>query len=92
VANRLFRGIARGAVAVGKVVAKIWQRAEKLGLNDELLALALKHVKEVALIHASNDERREYVVRKLQELLPNLPERVIRIAIELAVDEWKANG
>ena len=83
-----FRALGRVFIGIGKGLLAALRFAERHGLTDDLLDLALRHVIDAQAQFASNDERREYVVRKLQG--PFVPESVARLAVELAVARYKA--
>ena len=76
--------------AFGKVktlVQKAWHLAEVAGVNDELLAFALKYIKIANKKFVDNTERREFVV----QLLVNnkVKESLARLVVELAFNMWK---
>jgi hypothetical protein len=69
--------------SVGKVLGKALSLAAKVGLDDAVVALALKWVKVADQKYVSNPEKREWVVSILVQR--GIPERIARIAVELAL-------
>ena len=75
----------------GKLGKLIWtglKHAEKLGLNDKTMKLALEVVKTAASTSKSNDEKREWAVKVLTTA--GIPEILARLSVELAVLAFKA--
>ena len=84
----VLKAIGRVFVGIGKGILAALRFAEKHGLTDELIDLALQHVIGAQAQFTSTDERREYVVGKLKG--PFVPESVARLAVEIAVQRYKA--
>lgn len=80
--GRLFTGI-------GKLVARAFQSSVGRGLTDAVMDAALAYVRAAAGRFTDNAERREWAVDMLARKL-HIPESLARVAIELAVQAWKA--
>ncbi len=76
--------------ALGGLIKKALGYAAKAGLTDEVMKKALELVRQAAEQFADNTERREFVIAALMRL--GLPERLARLAVELAVMIWKKEG
>lgn len=74
---------------LGKFVWEGLEQAGVKGLTDELVQEALAWAKVAAQQALSNDKKREFVVRALVARFPLVPESVIRLAVELAVQILK---
>lgn len=73
---------------IGSFISKIWGAAEKLGLTDELVKIALGWVKVADEKYVDNAEKREWVVGILKA--KGIPESIARLAVELAVRAFKS--
>lgn len=71
------------------LVKKAWALVENAGINDDVLAFAMKWVRAAESKYVDNAEKREWVVALLKAQL-KLPESVARLAVELAVRLVKA--
>lgn len=76
--------------ALGGLIKKAFGYAQRAGLTDEVLKRALELVRQAAEQFEDNTERREFVIAALMRL--GLPERLARLAVELAVMIWKKEG
>ena len=85
----ILKAIGRAFVGLGKGILIALRFAERHGLTDDLVDLALNHVLDANRLFTSNDERREYVVAKLKGQY--VSESVARLATEMAVQQWKAH-
>lgn len=85
----LFHVFGRAFIGIGKGILAALRFADKHGLTDDLVNLALRHVMDAQAQFATNDERREYVVSKLKGHF--VPESIARLAVELAVAKYKAS-
>ena len=73
---------------VKTLVQKAWHLAEVAGVNDELLAFALKWIRVANAKFIDNTERREFVVQLL--LNRKVPESIARLAVEMAFQVYKS--
>jgi hypothetical protein len=73
---------------LGKLLRKAANLAVEVGISDELLDLALSWVRVASTSFTDNAERREFVVKMLTS--KGIPESVARLAVELAVQLFKA--
>lgn len=80
-------GIFKG---IGRAIKRALQFAERHGLTDDLLAHATRLVAGAAVNATLTDNaaRREWAVSVLQRHT-HVPESVVRLAVELAVQEYK---
>ena len=74
-------------LGVGKLLGEAFQLVQKLGLDDDLIRLALPYVRQADAKFVSNDERREWCVNVLKAM--KIPEVVARIVVELAYSMYK---
>lgn len=74
---------------VGSAIVVALGFASANGLTDAVIEIAKEQVKAAASSALDNTEKREFVVSKLSGML-HLPESVIRLAVELAVNAVKA--
>ena len=81
---------------LGKVFGKIvglvkqaWNIAEKIGVNDELMAFALKWIKVADTKYVDNTKRREFVVALLVK--KGISESISRLIVEMAFQIYKKN-
>lgn len=79
------------AAHVGSAIVAALGFASATGLTDAVVEIAKKQVKEAALSQLDNADKREMVVEHLVGLL-HLPESVVRLAVELAVQAVKAEA
>ena len=70
---------------IGKLIAY----AGLKGLTDELVEVAKAWVKIAAGKELDNTQKREFVVKILASKFPAIPESIIRLAVELAVQAVK---
>lgn len=73
---------------LGGLIKRAFAVAESNGLTDAHVDSAVVLVKQAAAQFADNDTRREWVVSAL--VAAGLKESLARIAVELAVQIWKA--
>ena len=83
----IFKAIGRAFVGIGKGILAALRFAEKHGLTDDLVDLALSHVATAQVKFITNQERFDYVVGRIQG--PFVPESVARLAVELAGQRYK---
>lgn len=79
--GRFFKKVGKG---IGKLAKLAYGYAENLGLDDDIIGLALKYVKLAEASYVDNVEKREFVVGLLKKAFPQLPESVLRYAVETA--------
>lgn len=72
---------------LGSLITRAFNLVKAAGLDDDLVALALKHVRLANDRFVDPAEKREYVVAYLQKR--GVPETVARIATELAYRLYK---
>jgi hypothetical protein len=75
---------------IGGILKRAFAFAQEQGLSDDIIQAALKLVKEAAERFQDNTERREWVIAGLRAF--GIPERIARLAVELAVVIWKKEG
>lgn len=66
----------------GKLIKKAFGYAKSLGLTDDLVQLALKHVRIANDRFVDNEMKREWVVERL--VAAGIKESIARLAVELA--------
>lgn len=64
--------------------------AKDSGLTDALVAAAAGLVREAAATIDTNEEKRAFVLVGLKAAFPKIPESILNLAIELAVQAFKA--
>ena len=69
-------------------ISKAFRRAEKFGLNDQLIKDTLGWVEMASDRLSTPEQRREWVVAVL--VARKVPESVARLAVEVAVQIWKS--
>ena len=72
---------------IGKLLGKAFHIAQSLGLDDDLIRLALPYVRQADKKFVDNAERREWCVNVLKAM--KVPEMVARIAVEFAYGLYK---
>jgi hypothetical protein len=72
------------------LMKKAFGRAQKFGLTDETVKVALGWVEQAANMFGTGTERREFVVARLRD--KGIPESIARLAVEVAVQAWKAKA
>ncbi len=73
----------------GKVIWGALEQAGIKGLSDELVDVAKAWVKVAAQQQLDNTQKREFVVKAVAAKFPAIPESIIRLAVELAVQAVK---
>ncbi len=77
-------------LGLGKTLLAALGHATLNGLKDEVLDAAKEWVKVAANTEfLDNGARREFVVKVLREKFPFVPESIVRLAVELAVQAVK---
>lgn len=69
---------------------KAFNIAKDAGLTDAIVAAAAELVKTAAETIDTNEEKRAYVLVGLKAAFPKVPESILNLAIELAVQAFKA--
>lgn len=64
--------------------------AQKAGLTDVLTAAAANLVEAAASTIDTNEERKAFVFAGIKAAFPKVPDSIINLAIELAVQAFKA--
>ena len=72
---------------IKSLAQKAWHLAELAGVNDELIAFALKWIRVANKKFVDTKERREFVVQLL--LNRKIPESVARLVVEMAFQIYK---
>ena len=72
---------------LGKFLGKAFHIAQSLGLDDDLIRLALPYVRQANAKFVDNNERREWCVNVLKAM--KVPQSIARIAVELAFQLYK---
>lgn len=83
-----FKAIWNGLKGLGKLIGKAFSSAEARGLTEAIFQQALALVREVALELIPNAAKREQTVSTL--VSAHIPESIARLAVELAVQQVKA--
>ncbi len=73
----------------GKTIWSALEQAGIKGLTDELVDVAKQWVKVAAEQQMDNKQKREFVVKAVASKFPSIPESIIRLAVELAVQAVK---
>ena len=84
----ILKAIGKAFVGIGNGILAGLRFAEKHGLTDDLVNLAFQHVSSAQGKFTTNEERFNYVVGRIQGRY--VPESIARLAVELAVQRYKA--
>lgn len=74
---------------LGTTIAEALGQASIKGLTEEVVSVAKEWVKAAANKELDNNQKRDFVIAVLKKRFPLLPESIIRLAIELAVQAMK---
>lgn len=85
----IFKKIGSFFTRFGKLIWSALEQAGIRGLSDELLKITLAWVRVAAEQQLNNEQKRAFVIGILKEKFPHIPESIIRLAIELAVQVLK---
>ena len=82
-----FSAISNVFKSVGKLFSKAFDLARLAGVDDEIIAFALKWIRVADSKYVDNAQRREWVVKILMDR--KVPESIARLVTELAYGIYK---
>lgn len=83
-------GLGRFFGVVAGFAKKAFDIATRAGLTDGITAKAAELVQEAQAAYADNDAKREFVFLGLKAIFPKVSDSILNLAIELAVQAFKA--
>lgn len=69
---------------------RAFEAAQQAGLTDAITAAAARLVEAAASSIDTNEERKQFVFVGIKTAFPKVPDSIINLAIELAVQAFKA--